>query len=302
LQLRAADRVRAVLRLIDWQTDLPDALSVTMGQGSRITFDGLLVTGRPLNITGARESAATQSVCGAEVVIRHCTLVPGWTLHCDCDPRRPGEPSITLSGTRAALRIEHSIIGAIAVIGANGEPNALHLCDSIVDATDSARVAIGAPDEAVAHVDARIERCSVIGESQLHTLVAAEDSIFTGRVRALRRQRGCMRFCYAPYGSRTPRRFHCQPDLALEAAGGDAAKRAQALRQVVPVFMSLRYGTPDYARLDDACCDEIAKGASDEGAMGAFHDLYEPQRLANLAARLVEYSPAGADAGLILAS
>jgi hypothetical protein len=36
--------------------------------------------------------------------------------------------------------------------------------------------------------------------------------------------------------------------------------------------------------------------------MGAFHDLYEPQRLANLAARLVEYSPAGADAGLILAS
>jgi hypothetical protein len=33
--------------------------------------------------------------------------------------------------------------------------------------------------------------------------------------------------------------------------------------------------------------------------MGALHDLFEPQRAANLRARLDEYIPAGMDAGLI---
>jgi hypothetical protein len=36
--------------------------------------------------------------------------------------------------------------------------------------------------------------------------------------------------------------------------------------------------------------------------MGVYHDLYEPQREANLAARLVEYIPAGTDAGILFAS
>ena len=33
--------------------------------------------------------------------------------------------------------------------------------------------------------------------------------------------------------------------------------------------------------------------------MGVFHDLYQPQRLANLNARLEEYTPAGMDAEII---
>jgi hypothetical protein len=36
--------------------------------------------------------------------------------------------------------------------------------------------------------------------------------------------------------------------------------------------------------------------------MGVFHDLYQPQRYANLKARLDEYTPAGMDAGIIFAS
>ena len=302
IHIRAADRTRPILRLLDYRASQADGITLAGRRGSRVILDGLLVAGRGIEVAPPTGDgvAADDDLC--EVVIRHCTLVPGWSLHCDCDPRRPGEPSVTLSGSRAALRIEHSIVGPIAIVGAHGEAPVLNLCDSIVDATGRERVAIGAPEEAVAHVEARIVRCTVVGETQVHAIALAEDSIFDGRVRTLRRQRGCMRFCWAPYGSRTPRRFHCQPDLALEAAGHDAAKRAAVLRAIAPAFMSERYGTPDYARLDDACCDEIAKGASDEGAMGAFHDLYEPQRLANLAARLVEYSPAGADAGLILAS
>jgi hypothetical protein len=33
--------------------------------------------------------------------------------------------------------------------------------------------------------------------------------------------------------------------------------------------------------------------------MGVWHDLYEPQREANLVARLAEYVPAGTDVGIV---
>jgi hypothetical protein len=36
--------------------------------------------------------------------------------------------------------------------------------------------------------------------------------------------------------------------------------------------------------------------------MGVFHDLFQPQREANLRARLDEFTPAGMDAGIIFAT
>jgi hypothetical protein len=36
--------------------------------------------------------------------------------------------------------------------------------------------------------------------------------------------------------------------------------------------------------------------------MGTFHDLFQPQREANLRARLDEYTPAGMEAGILFAS
>lgn len=238
-------------------------------------------------------------------MIRHCTLIPGWALHCDCDPKRPGEPSISLTGTRAALRVEHSILGPISVIAPipRGEPQRVVLCDSVLDATGTERVALGSPDEVVAYVDADIIRCTIVGEVQAHSISLAEDSIFVDQVRVLRRQRGCMRFCHAPAGSRTPRRFRCQPDLAVaNLSASDITGRARERARVAPQFMTLRYGAPDYMRLADACAADIRSGASDRSAMGVWHHLYEPQREANLAARLQEHIPAGVDAGIIFAS
>ncbi len=69
-----------------------------------------------------------------------------------------------------------------------------------------------------------------------------------------------------------------------------------------PRFTSVRYGTPGYAQLASDCAVEITRGASDEAEMGAFHDLYQPQRDGNLAARIAEYTPAGTDAGVIHAT
>ncbi|GAA0889991.1 hypothetical protein [Rhodanobacter soli] len=301
IQLRAAERTRPVLRLLDVRASQPDALGIGGRAGSRVLLDGLLIVGRGIEVHGPDdEAAADDDLC--EVLIHHCTLVPGWALQCDCDPKRPGEPSVTLDGTRAALRVEHSILGAIAVISPErrGEPPTLELCDSILDATGLERVALGAPDEAVAYVEASFRRCTVIGAVQAHGIALAEDSIFASPLRVLRRQQGCVRFCYVAVGSRTPQRFHCQPDLALAAVA--AADRAHERLRVVPQFRSRRYGTPHYLRLADGCCAEIRRGASDRSAMGVYHDLYEPQREANLAARLVEYVPAGTDAGILFAS
>jgi hypothetical protein len=59
---------------------------------------------------------------------------------------------------------------------------------------------------------------------------------------------------------------------------------------------------PTYCQLAEHCADEIKRGADDESEMGAFHDLFQPQREANLRARLEEYIPARADVGIILAS
>ena len=72
--------------------------------------------------------------------------------------------------------------------------------------------------------------------------------------------------------------------------------------RVHPQFNSLRYGTPTYCQLSCDCAEEIKRGADDASEMGAFHDLFQPQRLANLRARIDEYTPAGMEAGIVIAT
>jgi hypothetical protein len=301
LQIRAGNRTRPVLRLLDWQTEQPDALSVTGGAGSRFTLDGLLITGRGVEAQGD---------LGA-LTIRHCTLVPGWGIHNDCRPRRPAEPSLELIDTSARVTIDHSIVGAIQVSEdeVRTDPIAISISDSILDATSEDREAVRTPSGGITHATLRIVRSTVIGTIATHGIELAENSIFMGKVTVARRQIGCVRFCYVPTGSRTPRRYNCQPDLVertVKESTTDPTERAAAtLRErnrVRPQFNSLRYGAPTYCQLSESCAVEIARGADDESEMGAFHDLFQPQRAANLAARVDEHVPAGSDAGIIYAS
>ena len=314
LQLRAANRKRPVIRMLDWQTDLPDALSVTMARRSRFTLDGLLITGRSVQINGAETPSTGQTAdqaCGAEVVIRHCTLVPGWAIDCDCEPKRPAEPSLQLFNIRARLRIERSIVGSIQINQDEVHTDPIPVCisDSILDATQLDKEAIGAPGYAVAHVVLAIERCTVFGIVNVHAIEKADDCIFMGCVNVARRQLGCMRFCYVPPNCRTPRRYHCQPDLVTQALrdipmsdAGRAILTASERLRVRPQFTDARYGMPGYAQLALTSAVEIRRGAEDESEIGVFHDLFQPQREANLLARLEEYTPAGMDAGIIFAT
>lgn len=305
LELRAADGARPIIRVADWRAARPGAITVTGAPGSSFTLDGVLIAGRGIEIKGALD----------EFVLRHCTLVPGWALHPDCMPRNANEPSLVFASASTRVRIEHSILGPIHVmVNEDGtDPLPFHISDSILDSAKLEGGALSASGRGLAWAALTLQRSTVLGGIHAHTVVLAENTIFMGRVEVARRQLGCMRFCYVPHGSRTPRRYHCQPGLVEQAVyeqsrhdqlSDDELKalvRGERFR-VEPAFLGTRYGTPNYCRLSDGCAPEIKAGADDRSELGVFHDLYQPQREANLRTRLEEFTPAGMDAGIIFAT
>ena len=139
-----------------------------------------------------------------------------------------------------------------------------------------------------------VERSTIIGvvhtrimrlaSNSIFLAAASEDVLALSPVRAERLQEGCVRFCFAPPGSRLPRRYRCLP-----TDGGVGIR---------PVFTSLRYGRPGYCQLSRRCPVEIREGADDGAEMGAFHNLFQPQREANLRLRFQEYLRFGLEAGI----
>ncbi len=312
LQIRAANGKRPVILL----ADRPDQFMVCGKTNSYLRLDGLLVAGRSLQIEG--------HIAG--VIIQHTTLVPGWSLKPDCEPDQLEEPSIDITNSHPCLTIEHSILGSIQINNdeVDYEPLQIRISDSVLDATGSdcegpACEAIGAFGSSIAHAYLTIVRSTVFGRIDVHAINLAENTIFMGSVKVARRQLGCMRFCYVKTCSRTPKRYHCQPDLAQQKAEEDliievktenpsADPTAEAIEEarktarnaVRPQFNSQRYGNPAYCQLAESCAMEIKQGADDESEMGVFHNLFQPQRLTNLRARVEEYIPARCDVGIIL--
>ena len=166
-----------------------------------------------------------------------------------------------------------------------------------------------------------LERVTVLGPVHFKELTLGSEVIFTDRVRAVRRQAGCVRFSTVPPGSQTPRRFRCQPELAIttaleqaqEQAGGalDPVSREAIERQIVGRLtlaftptrhsdpaISNQYSDPAYGQLSLTCPAEIRTGAEDGSEMGAFSFLKQAQRTANLQSNLEEYLRFGLEAGI----
>ena len=282
LTLRAANGCRPVLRPLDKAGDRPALFRLQAGAGSVIALDGLMIAGHALEVVGEP----------ASVRLSHCTLVPGRELDGDGTPRQPDEPSLRLGEGVGPVTMDHCILGAIQL--PKGEkraaPMPLVLQDSIVDALSPARSALAGPEGEPAYALLTAQRVTVFGALRVHAILLAENSLLTGDVQVARRQIGCLRFCYVPPGSRTPPRFGCQPDGVVAKLSG--ARLEEEQERVAPQFASVRYGQPAYAQIALTGATEIARGADDESEMGAFHDLFGPQRAANLQARLAEYTPA----------
>jgi len=230
----------------------------------------------------------------------HTTLVPGRGLDEEGEPRSMA-PSLTVAGTSASgatinagLRVEiaFSITGPLRL---PEDAEGLWLLDSIVD---------GLRGSAIAATDSHdqpgppttLERVTVFGRAYVKRLPLASEVIFTAPVLAAFCQDGCVRFSFVPRHSRTPRRYHCQPDL-------EVARRPDLESEIIgwlaPSFTDERYGQPGYAQLRLGCPLQIRTGAEDGSEMGAFCHLKQPQREKNLLLRLEEYLPFGLDPGLI---
>jgi hypothetical protein len=107
-----------------------------------------------------------------------------------------------------------------------------------------------------------------------------------------------------------PRRYRCQPSLALAEAMAAAkeitpvlspAQETAITRRVEgrmrPGFNERRYGRSAYLQLRNSTPVRIKAGADDESEMGVWHQVYQPQRESNLLTRLDEFLPSGLEAG-----
>jgi hypothetical protein len=244
----------------------PDASDVP----GRFALEGVLVEGAVTVLAG--------NLGG--VRLSDCTLVPPGSGLGVNSSAAPGQRNAGLE-----VVVERSIVGGIDLPDAVPD---LSLIDSVVQASQAVE-AEGAT--------ARIQRCTILGTCAVHTL-RADDTIFDGVVTAVRRQVGCVRFCFVPFDPavRVPRRYRCQPDLALRDVT-DPVEQDAIVSRLVPSFTSVAYGDPAYAQLGRACPDEIAAGAEDGAEMGVFDSLKQPQRLANLRTVVDEYLRFGLEAG-----
>jgi hypothetical protein len=245
-------------------------------------IDGLLVEGR----------SEIEGNLGSFKVL-HCTLVPGRSLEENGKPIDSSNISINVAAPNEMLQvdIDSSITGRLRL---PDEMKSLVIRDSILDAFGG--MALSDPDGLWAS-PTTLQRSTVFGEIRVKELTLASEVIFMGNVDAKRQQVGCVRFSYVPEKSQTPRRYRCQPDLALEKVADTDKARVKAL--LVPSFTSKDYGHPGYAQLGPSCAKEIRTGAEKGSEMGAFCKLMQPQRETNLLIRLEEYLPFGLEAGII---
>jgi hypothetical protein len=257
-------------------------------------LNGLLISGNSLRVV---ETASHGKL--KHLRLHHCTLVPGISLSTDGIPQSPLKPSLIIEANNTVVEIDRCIIGGMRV----AEGASVQITNSIVDATSESNVAYAALDGTDPLVMLQpggmlhIENSTIIGKVNTMLMELASNTIFlaclaegdkwTAPVRAERRQQGCVRFSYLPPDSHVPRRYYCQPVDDSQAA------------RVHPQFTSLRYGDAGYCQLSRCCADEIRKGADDEAEMGAFHNLYHPQRETDLLVRLNEYLRFGLEAGII---
>jgi hypothetical protein len=307
LELRAGNEHRPALIL---SADL----DVELESGAELTLNGLLITGGRLNVS---------SVSGPEeklplLRLRHCTLVPGLALTPAGDPVTPNQPSLTIDAPNATVEIDQCIVGALRA----GRGVTVKISNSIVDATAPQHIAFSHPDELSAGGVLTIANSTIIGKVHSALLELVSNTVFmaalygvtdpwTHPVVSDQNQQGCVRFSFLPLNAIVPRRYRCQPDLAVTAAltaadmpkGSLTGQKRQQITEatqerVRPAFTSLRYGKPGYCQLGSYCPAEIRTGAEDESEMGVFHDVFAPQRENNLKIRLQEYLRFGLEAGI----
>lgn len=308
IELRAANEHRPLV-LLQSNLEITGLMPAIDDGGGVVTLDGLLIAGGSIVIPKINNGLRL-------LRLRHCTLVPGLSLDQNGAPVSLGTPSIIVESSAIKIEIDDCIIGGLRVV----EGAEVSIENSIIDANAKDAVAYAALDSISAGGVLTIKNSTVIGKLHTRIMELASNCIFTAELTtgdtwlspllAERKQQGCVRFSYVPLNARLPRRFHCQPEHAINQAIQKAQQistlnstekaliSARIDNRINPVFKDTRYGQSAYMQLALSCAKEILQGADDESEMGAFHDLFQPQRETNLKLRLKEYLRFGLEAGV----
>jgi hypothetical protein len=261
-------------------------VQLQIGARGKLVLDGLVISGAELQLVVAAGDNEPR-----ELVLRHCTLVPGLALNNDGSAVAPGAPSLVVDHAFTRVTLEQCIVGPLRI----DEDTTISLTDCIVDAGSPEASAFEGTVADGPGAEMTIQDSTVIGKPHVRLMRLACDTIFFARLAAAdtwaaplwveRKQEGCVRFCFTPNGSLLPRHFHCVPD--------------DQHPHVLPHFTSLRHGDPGYAQLRSATDRAIREGGADGGEIGVMHPLHQPQRETNLRIRLDEYLRFGLHAGIV---
>jgi hypothetical protein len=258
----------------------PDGLALPMGQ---VQISGIWLSGE-VRLLGA----------AACVQITDSTLVPGRSLTPKGDAAEPGEPSVSGSAIGSTLCLTRVITGPIALPASC----TARVCSGIVDAGSPFCPAIAGPDLASPGAGLHIEDSTVIGRVWAQVITLASNTIFHVRlgrrdpwkaaVWTQRTQVGCVRFCWLPANSITPRRYECLPPNAASQPA------------LEPKFITLRFGEPGYCLLSGDAPLAIWKGADNGSQIGVYLQIQETEAVTNIQIRSVEYLPVNLERGVFL--
>ena len=293
IELRAADFKRPTLLLSEpaGKQELKEQVTfeISGDAGAEVILNGLVIAGGGLHITGNL----------SRLTLNHCTIRPELAIDKDGKQLTHSIPGLVCECENITIEIDHSICGRIEV-RSNAQ---ISISNSIIDALRQDHLAYAGPlafeinDDAIDTLS--LQNCTLIGRIHTARLQLASNTLFFARhshdreapVRVERRQDGCVRFSYLPDGSQVPQRlFNCQ----------FGSKEMPEVTQFQLHFTSLHYGDPGYGQLALSPLTDptILSGADDGAEMGAFHDLFQPQRSANLRLRLAEYLRFGFETGI----
>ena len=329
IELRAANRKRP-------HVALTSALQITGGADAQVTLSGLLMSGNAIQVTGKLGKLRLVHctlVPGWTLNVDGTPAQPSRpSLIVDSNDTIVEIDHCILGGIRADESAR--VVISSSVVDATDETNVAFAAVNGKDAGGVLRVDNSARSDCN---EKDSQNCpsgsTVVGKVHTREIELASNAIFLAQLAkndkwlapiwSERRQEGCVRFSYVPPQSITPRHFRCQPDLARQAveekmrkdakklslpstpalldATIKAAQDSEALR-VKPQFTSMQYGDPGYGQLSQRCAVEIRAGADNESEIGAFNELYEPQRETDLRVRLDEYLRFGLEAGIFYAT
>ncbi|MHA7629911.1 hypothetical protein [Corallococcus sp. M7] len=179
-------------------------------------------------------------------------------------------------GSDTAIRLFRCLAPRLRVNGAAS----VMVEESVLDAAGG--LAVQAIDSEV-----RFERSTVAalradlggGPSVDVRVIEASESLFTDMARARDRFHGCVRYSRVEPESLLPRRHRVTEDI--------------------PLFVTRDRTDAAHLRLSEECPRSITRGAEDGSEMGAFHGARFAQRGDALLTRLIEFTPAGLQTGLL---